>query len=267
MHISHSHQYLYLQRFAALAFVLLTVCGCAGSRAPDAIKDSRSQIGQAQRESSLRLARAARSAGDLASAINLYRGVVALRPNDGAMLVELGDALTEAGSLDDAIGVYGRVSGSSSARLDALLGLSGVYLRLNEPDKALSYVNQAKAIAPENARVLNRRGVALDSLARHIEAQNCYRAVLVSAPRSVTARNNLALSLALSGQFDEAIAILTPMARSSDASPQIRQNLAFVYGLRGDEEKAAAMSKLDLNRANVQANLRFFDYARNHRNQ
>ena len=52
-----------------------------------------------------------------------------------------------------------------------------------------------------------KRGVALDLLERHVDAQACYRAVLASTPRHVSARNNLALSLALSGQFAEALDI------------------------------------------------------------
>jgi Flp pilus assembly protein TadD len=258
----------YLGRCAILVCALLGVSSCStGSGAGGTIKDPQTHLRQTDKGSALRLARAARSAGDFASAINLYRGLAAQKPEDPALLSELGDTLVEAGSLDDAIGVYGKVNAGSPARLDALIGLSGVYLRLNEPDKAFDYVNQAAAIAPGDVRVLIRRGVALDSLTRHADAQNCYRAALVTAPRSVTARNNLALSLALSGQFDEAIALMTPMARSSDASPKIRQNLAFIYGLKGDEANAEALSKIDLKEDKVEANLHFFDYARDQKRQ
>ncbi len=255
----------YLVLFTALLCGSLAISGCATGSG--STRDSTARLDQSEAASSLRLARATRAAGDLASAINLYRNVVALKPKDAAVLVELGDTLTEAGSLDDAIGVYGRVSEDSPERLGALIGLSSVYLRLNEPSKALDDANLAGAIAPGDIRVLNRRGVALDKLLRHSEAQECYRAILVSKPRSVSARNNLALSLALTRQFGEAITILTPMARSSDASPQIRQNLAFIYGLKGDNENAAALSRMDLSPDKVQANLRFFDYARDRKLQ
>jgi Flp pilus assembly protein TadD len=95
-----------------------------------------------------------------------------------------------------------------------------------------------------------------------VQAQESYRAVLASAPRDVAARNDLALSLALTGQFAEAEDIMTSMARSSTATPQIRQNLALIYGLAGDATHAGAMSRMDLDTPTTEGNLRFFELAR-----
>ena len=64
--------------------------------------------------SALRLARASRDAGDFASAINLYRSVLAMKPGDG-LTIELGDTLIQAGLYDDAIDVYGRIGKQSDA--------------------------------------------------------------------------------------------------------------------------------------------------------
>jgi Flp pilus assembly protein TadD len=97
----------------------------------------------------------------------------------------------------------------------------------------------------------------LDSLGRHAEAQASYRAVLETSPRQVSARNNLALSLAVTGQFDEAVALLTPLVRSSAATPRIRENLALVYGLMGDADRAAMLSRSDLDDSSIRANLEF----------
>jgi Flp pilus assembly protein TadD len=73
----------------------------------------------------------------------------------------------------------------------------------------------------------------------------------------VSARNNLALSLAVTGQFDEAIALLTPLARSSAATPRIRENLALIYGLMGDADRATLLSRSDLDDSSIRANLEF----------
>ena len=226
-----------------------------------------SSTGEGSTGSVLRLARASRANGDFASAINLYRSVTALPPADPAVLVELGDTLVDAASLDDAIGIYQKVQQSAGAppgvRLGALLGLQQAYLTLGEPDQALRCADQAAALAPADHRVMVGRGVALDLLGRHAEAQRAYRAVLVSAPRDAAARNDLALSLALTRHYDEAVEIMTSMARSSNATPRIRQNLALIYGLAGNTPQAAALSRVDLDATATDGNLRFFEFARN----
>lgn len=210
----------------------------------------------------LRLARASRANGDLASAINLYQGVIVIQPADAKVLVEYGDTLAEAGSFDEAIEVYGKVARDSDARLDALLGLEQTYLRLGEPAQALKCAEEAHARAPLDHRVLVSEGVILDTLGEHKEAQALYRAALAKAPHDVAARNDLALSLAITDQFDDAVDILNSMAQSSNASPRIRQNLALVYGLKGDAERARALSRVDLDTATTEGNLRFFQFAR-----
>jgi Flp pilus assembly protein TadD len=221
---------------------------------------------QARSGPALRLARASRANGDFASAINLYRSVTALPPEDPALLVELGDTLVDAASIDEGIEIYQKIQQRAglapAVRLEALLGLQQAYLTLGEPDQALRYAVQATALAPADHRVLVCRGVALDLLGRHAEAQKAYRAVLVNAPRDVAARNDLALSLALTAHFDDAVEIMTSMARSSNATPRIRQNLALIYGLAGDVPHAAALSRVDLDSNATDGNLRFFEFAR-----
>ena len=210
----------------------------------------------------LRLARAARAAGDLASAVNLYRTVLAGQPGDVDLAIEFADTLQDAGAFDEAIDAYGKANAMMPPRLTALLGLARVHLTLDQTDKALVFAESARALAPTDVRVLVIRGVALDKLGRHPEAQASYRAAIESQPRSVAARNDLALSLALGGEYGEAIDILTPMAKSTTAPPRIRQNLALIYGLVGDDTRAAELSRIDLDIRSTEANLRFFDYAR-----
>jgi Flp pilus assembly protein TadD len=52
-------------------------------------------------------------------------------------------------------------------------------------------------------------------------------------------RNNLGLSLALSGQRDEAAAILRKLASEPDALPRYRENLAYALSLRSGKTAAS----------------------------
>jgi Flp pilus assembly protein TadD len=253
------------RRIAALLSSSLAISACAGLSTPAreaaALKDH-TAIAREQIEPALRLARASRAAGDFASAASLYRTVIAAEQDTGPLTVELGDTLLQAGAFDDAIAVYSSVPSPSPAHLGAMLGLMRAQIALSQPAKALESADQAIIVAPSDTRMLVGRGVALDMTGRHTEAQNSYRAALAQSPRSIAARNDLALSLALSNAFNEAIEILTPIAMSTNASPQVRQNLAFIYGLMGDDARAAELTRADLDKAAVEANLRFYDYAR-----
>jgi Flp pilus assembly protein TadD len=111
-------------------------------------------------------------------------------------------------------------------------------------------------------RVLVDRGATLDALRRHAEAQASYRTVLAIEPHNVAARNNLALSLALTGQFAPALRLIAPLARSAAATPKIRENLALILGLSGDDARAATVSRMDLDEASTADNLTFFAQAR-----
>ena len=206
---------------------------------------------------SLHLARAAHSSGDLVSALQLYADLDDGTAKDPPLLIERADTMLEAAHYDDAVETYSRAVPTSAA-LAAWLGLVRAHTALGEPDIALKAADQALAMAPKEARVLVNRGVVLDSLERHAEAQDSYRAALLLAPRSVAARNNLGLSLALSGDYKQAIALLAPLARNAAATPKIRENLALAYGLSGDAERAAMVSRVDLDEPNTSANLDFF---------
>jgi Flp pilus assembly protein TadD len=70
------------------------------------------------------------------------------------------------------------------------------------------------------------------------------------------------LSLAITGQFPEAIALITPLARSSSATPRTRENMALIYGLMGDSDRAASISRIDLDEGTTRANLAFLDAVR-----
>jgi Flp pilus assembly protein TadD len=244
----------------ALTFAaVLALQGCAGGAPP---REAATPAFDTQ--STVRLARAARAAGDLASAVNLYRTIVAATP-DAALKVELGDTLLDAGSIDDAIAVFQGVPAKTQAALGAALGLERAYLALGALPKAMAAADRAHAIAPEDRRVLVDRGIALDIAGRHDEAQSSYRAVLAKAPHDRAARVDLALSLTIAGRYAEAIDILTPIALSSTATARERQNLALAYGLKGDDTEAKTLSRLDLDAAQTAANLRFFALVRDAR--
>jgi Flp pilus assembly protein TadD len=244
------------KRYAAHVLLALMVIGMAGCASPDTADTLSGRVG-----APLRLARAAGESGDPQAGVPLYRRLAANPSTDAQTRVAAADGLLSAGLASEAIDIYARV-GSGGAKTGALLGLVRAHLALGDAATALQFADQAVALAPGDQRTLVNRGVALDSLQRHGEAQAAYRAALQIAPGSVSARNNLALSLALSDQFDQGIALLEPLARAPSATPRTRQNLALIYGLSGDGPRAAALSRMDLDADRTQANAAFFTRVR-----
>ena len=255
-------------RAAGVAFSFCSVAivgGCAGldvdgKNAAQTRQETEAAV--ADNNVALKLAHAASEAGDLASAVSLYKSVVATKPGDDAVLVELGEAQLGTGAIDDAVQTFSKVGAKSSAQVGAQLGLERAYLMLRDPARALNYADSVNALAPNDKRVQIGRGVALDMLGRHAEAQACYRKAVAIDPHDIAARSDLALSLALTGGFDEAIRIMTPIAREPSATPRLRQNLALIYGLRGDAPAARTLSRVDLDATQTDANLRFFAMVR-----
>jgi len=81
-------------------------------------------------------------------------------------------------------------------------------------------------------------------------------------PDDQSTRNNLGLSLALSGDYDQAIAILGKLTLEPGATPRMRQNLSLALGLKGAKEDAARVSHGDLDQASIDANQKYFDAVR-----
>lgn len=249
----------------ALAVALLLLGGCAGMDPHGkqiAANKAEAEAAASRSGVVLKLARAARDAGDLHSAVNLYKSAISHPPVDDHVRVELGEAQLGTGAIDAAIATFNKVGAKSPAQLGAALGLERAELMLREPAKALVHADRAVALAPRNKRALVGRGVALDMLGHHAKAQASYRAAVAIDPYDVAARSNLALSLALTRQYDEAIRIMTPIARAPSATPRLRQNLALIYGLKGDQSAARALSRSDLTVQQTDGNMQFFAMVR-----
>lgn len=122
--------------------------------------------------------------------------------------------------------------------------------------------DQALLVDPRCVAALNGKGIALDELGRHGDAQAEYRSAWSLAPDDRAVLNNLALSLALSGQYDEAIALLTGLVQDRHATPRNRQNLALALSLKGDDAGAQRVARADLDDAAVSNNLRYLDTVR-----
>ena len=202
----------------------------------------------------VRLGNTTRDGGDLNSAAALYRRAHNVSPEWLDPLLLLGDTAMRMQVYADAETAYRAALVIDTANLEATLGLGRVLLQVSQYDGALSQFRSAITIAPMDGRGYNGAAVSLDLVGD-------YQAIAIN-PERLSLHNNLGLSLALSGAYDEAIVFLTDMLKRGEGNVQSRQHLSLVYGLANEEGSAANIARMDLSEPEVQNNLAYYRHLR-----
>jgi Flp pilus assembly protein TadD len=210
----------------------------------------------------MRVGAAARAGGDYANAVSVYRHAAEIEPRSPVPFIALGDTLADMGNANEAIVAYNPPRERAPQNPLAQRGIARAFLMTNRPELALEPINQALAAALNDPKLLMLAGVANDLLGQHSEAQDRYRQGLVQAPGDPSLTVDLALSLALIGDYPDAISALRPVALSPAAGAHERQTLAMIYGLKGDQTESARIARMDLDEAAVEHNLSSYEKLR-----
>jgi Flp pilus assembly protein TadD len=245
-------------RSAALVVGLgLLMGGCA----TDPLTDTVDTVPGSTVASLKRLGHATMETGDYASAAGFYRRAQEQSEGDFEALLGLGTAMSRLGASDEAARTLRKALNLQPGDPDARRELGNALIALGQPSLAIAEF-EASFDKKQDARCLNGIGVALDMLGEQAAAQEQYQAGLRLEPGNLSIRNNLALSLAVSGKYADSLRLLEPIARQPNATLRQRQNLALIYGLAGDRDKAAAVGRLDLDEISVRRNLAFYETLR-----
>lgn len=210
----------------------------------------------------MRIGAAAHAGGDLATAVGVYRRAAATDPHAVAPFVAAGNSLLEMGESNEAIVAYNSALTRDDHDPEALRGLARAYLMTGKPELAGQPLAVAFQATPDDPKLLQLIGVADDFTGQHEEAQARYRRGLELLPRDPALSLDLALSLALTENYADAVAALRPLATAVTSSPRERQTLALIYGLQGDRRAAEHMAQLDLDAAAVRENLAYYESLR-----
>lgn len=229
--------------------VALTLSACASNAQQPTVVSA---------DAVLRVADMTGGEGDLASAAGLYQKAHELSPTDPHPLIMLGQTLAKLGSPSGAAEAYRAALQLDGTNAEALRGLGTAMLNVGQPDAAIAQYEKALDVG-EDYRLYNGIAVSYDMLGDHASAQTYYRTALQLSPGNLELNNNLALSLALEGRYQEAIPLLQQVTADPMATSRYRQNLAFVYGLAGDRDKARQLAGRDLDPATVERNMTYFE--------
>ncbi len=209
-------------------------------------------------ETSVRQADEARKSGDLDSAIPLYGRALQADPEGLEAKLGLGQSYLALGAGEEAAAQFRDVLARRGKDPAARRGLAAALLYMGQPVLAEQQLEVALQANARDYHALNTFGVCLDMQGRHAEAQAKYRQGIEVAPDYLPLRSNMGLSLAISGQPEEAIAQLAPLATGRGADARVRQNLAFAYAMAGDLTNALQVSRRDLDESSAQRQLSYF---------
>jgi len=238
------------QRPALLALAAgLLLSACAPAAHTDGVSGGDS-------DTMLRIGDAARDAGDISAAIPIYRRAHMLAPLELDPLLRLANMLSHVGAHREAGNAWKRALLIDPRSFTARLGYGQTLAALNQPTLALEQFRLAAALG-NSADMFNGMGVAHDLLGDAAAAQVAYREGL-SSERNLKLLNNLGLSLALSGDYDEAIAILEEANGFANAGSRHRTNLALAYALSGQAGRARAIMAMDTDEVSAQRAQAFY---------
>ncbi|TRD12653.1 tetratricopeptide repeat protein [Erythrobacter insulae] len=164
---------------------------------------------------------------------------LAKQPDNVSALIEAGEASSNAGDLDAAIGFYGRANDLAPNDARIKLGMANIYLRSGRPTEALPLFAAAQSAGADASDLLSDRALAFDMLGDTASAQAAHLRAISLQPKDTEAKRRLAISYAIAGNragFEE---ILRPLLDRRDfASFRAR---AFGLAIMGEQDRASAI--------------------------
>ena len=229
--------------------VSLALCACAPVPHTDAVTAG-------DHATLLRVGDAARDAGDAATAVPFYRRAHQLVPLAPEPLLRLASTLNDLGAHREAGDAWHRALTLEPRSFEARVGYGETLAMLGHPALALEQFRLAQRLG-QDASLFSAVGVAHDILGDATAAQDAYRQGL-ALERNLKLLNNLGLSLALSGELEEAVEVLEEAAAFPGAGSHHRANLALAHALNGATERAVAVIAMDGDEVSIGRMLAFF---------
>ncbi|TCS64021.1 tetratricopeptide repeat protein [Varunaivibrio sulfuroxidans] len=244
-------------RLAIFAGVVGILSGCASTGGAPV------KVSEASLAKTLDIAaRDSENQHDYTSAAQYYARLSHEKPDDIRLRIDLARNLRYIGEAKQGVKILLEKRPSQSSNLPFLLELAKSRIAAGDAEGALGDLKALFAAAPATWPgmwdAFMVRGIARDQVQHYKLAQADYNAALKLSPKNPQVMNNYAMSLAQSGRLDAAIAILENASNQNRSNVQVRQNLALLYGVKGELGKAKALSEMDLDPKNVDTNMSFY---------
>ncbi|MEH3107408.1 MAG: SPOR domain-containing protein [Sphingomonas fennica] len=235
---------------APRAALLAALLAAAPAAAQDSIAEQPSAAMPAAATDPLSQARAAAARGDDAEALAHYLRILTRTPRDLTALTGAGRTALDLDDPESAIAFFARAEEVAPRDGRVKAGLGEAMVAQRNPVAALRFFREAVALGVPAADLGAARGLAYDLRGDGRRAQTDYRAALAAHDDPETVRR-LALSQAMTGQREAALATLDPLLRRQDI-PAWRAR-AFVYAVTGAPDEAEKAARQVMPRAQAEA--------------
>ncbi|CAA9491271.1 MAG: hypothetical protein AVDCRST_MAG91-554, partial [uncultured Sphingomonadaceae bacterium] len=160
-----------------------------------------------------------------------YLRILAASPRDFQALIGAGRASLQLGDAQAAAGFFGRADEVWPGSPLPQAGMGAATVLEGDATGALTYFARAVGRGVTPLTIGADRGLAYDLLGRHADAQADYQAAL-PGPEGDEARRRMAISQAITGNKDAALATLSPLLMRRD--PGAVRTRALVLAVTGD---------------------------------
>jgi tetratricopeptide (TPR) repeat protein len=168
--------------------------------------------------------------------LNAALARLARDPRDVSAFVDAGDAASEMGDLEAAVGFYRRAEQFAASDPRVKAGLAHALVLQGKPADAIPLFAQAD-VGGAGSAIAADRGLAYDLVGDTATAQRYYRSVLAQRDDD-EARRRLGISLAIAGDEAGSEAMLMPLLRKQD-KPAWRAH-AFAQAIAGKTTEAVS---------------------------
>ena len=172
-------------------------------------------------------------------AADLVGRAVALRPNDAALQLNLGNALKALGRLEGAIERFRNALTLAPEFPLAHYNLGNAYAQVGRHEDAVGAFERSLRLQPNDASTYNNLGNALHAMGRSEEAIAAFSRALALRPGHAGAHNNLGMALAALGRADDAIAQFRAALATQPNYVAAHFNLANTLDAVGRHREAA----------------------------
>ena len=187
-------------------------------------------------------AKTAEANHDYGTAIHRYGILYQSSRDNPVIIVALARNQRHGGQAEKARQILEDAVGRLGPKPALLLEKGKAEISAGHPELALDTLNAVIKAAPETWEAPATLAIALDRLGRYDEAAAQYRIADRLNPDNPDIYNNFALSRALAGEIDEAIAALRKAVALKSAPQRIRENLAFLEALKAQPPRPGRVS-------------------------
>lgn len=174
-----------------------------------------------------------------ADLLSRYLRELAGDPEDLDALKGAGNAALEIGDTDAALALFTRAEKVAPRDGEVKAGIARALLKAENPRDALRMFDDAVRLGVPEAKIAGDRGLAYDLRGEPRRAQRDYQIALAARPDDEITRR-YALSLAISGDREQALKLLQPQIYKRDAAAWRAQT--FVLAMTGDPREAGKIT-------------------------